>query len=76
MSQQTTQLSDEALAVGTRVEIRNRFDGSWSAGFEVDGSSGGGYWLRRRSDRTVLPVVFLGDDLRPEVRPPPAIDLT
>jgi hypothetical protein len=23
------------LRVGARVEVRNRFDGSWSAGFEV-----------------------------------------
>ena len=75
MSGQTEHLSVEPLAIGTPVEVRNRFDGSWSAGFEVDGISGGAYWLRRLSDGTLLPSVFLNDDVRPESRPSSEIDL-
>lgn len=54
------------LVEGTRVEVRNRLDGTWSRGFEVADATAGGYRLRRLSDRTVLPVVFGDDDVRPE----------
>jgi hypothetical protein len=54
--------------VGVLVEVRNRFDGSWSHGFEIvecltDGASGPRYRLRRLSDRVVLPASFTADDL-------------
>jgi hypothetical protein len=75
MSGQTEHLFVEALAIGTPVEVRNRFNGGWSGGFEVDGMSGGGYWLLRRSDRTLLPAVFLSDDVRPATRPLSDIDV-
>ena len=54
------------LVEGTRVEVRNRLDGTWSRGFEVEDTTAGGYRLRRLSDRTVLPAVFGDDDVRPE----------
>ena len=56
----------ESLAIGTRVEIRNVLTGSWSAGFTVDGRSGGGYWIRRQSDGAVLPMCILRQDVRQE----------
>ena len=43
------------LRVGARVEVRNRFDGSWSAGFEVSAVVDGGYRIRRRGDGSELP---------------------
>ena len=53
---------------GRKVEVRNRFDGSWSGGFEVVEEVDGSYRVRRRSDGAVLPGVFRGDELRPEGR--------
>ena len=55
----------DPLPRGTRVEVRDRFDRSFHAGFEVTRSTAGGYELRRLSDRTELPVVFAPDDVRP-----------
>lgn len=48
----------ELLPKGTRVEVRNHFDQSWSSGFEVAGHEDGGYLVLRRSDGTVLPRTF------------------
>ena len=50
--------------VGTEVEVRSHFRGEWSRGFEVAEATHDGYWLRRLSDRYVLPVEFLGHDVR------------
>ena len=55
------------LAPGTKVEVRNRFDGSWAPGFvvyvvEPDGR----YRLTRLSDSSRLPTTFDRDDLRRE----------
>jgi hypothetical protein len=55
-----------ALEVGTRVEVRKRFDASWARGFEVVDQSEQGYRLRRLSDGSELPLVFDPDDVRPE----------
>jgi hypothetical protein len=55
-----------ALRAGTRVEVRNRFDGSWVGGFEVAGTSGGAYRLVRLSDGEELPVAFDAEDVRRE----------
>jgi hypothetical protein len=52
------------LAVGTSVEVRGHFRGEWSRGFEVAEATHDGYWVRRLSDRYVLPVEFLGPDVR------------
>jgi hypothetical protein len=57
---------------GTRVEVRSRFHQRWSRGFEIyeqvheNGSVG--YRIRRRSDGSVLPAVFDGDEVREERR--------
>jgi hypothetical protein len=53
-----------ALPLGTRVEVRTRYRRSWSNGFEIAGTTTDGYWLRRDSDRSVLPCAFVADDVR------------
>jgi hypothetical protein len=54
------------LAVGTKVEVKQRFDGRFTKGFEVASVDSGGYRLRRQSDGTVLPVVFARAEIRRE----------
>lgn len=57
---------------GVRVEVRSRFEGHWSRGFElhetVDENGLTRYRIRRRSDGTVLPTLFDDDDVREERR--------
>jgi hypothetical protein len=57
-----------ALPTGTRVDVRSRYVGAWSHGFEVAEALGDGYRVKRLSDDTVLPDVFSADDIRPEHR--------
>lgn len=57
---------------GTRVEVRSRFDQRWARGFEIeetvlDGTSTQ-HRVRRRSDNSVLPALFVDDDVREEKR--------
>ena len=56
----------EMLAPGTKVEVRNAFEQSWSRGFLVASQEPGGYLIARRSDGAVLPAVFGPDDVRAE----------
>jgi len=56
------------LRPGTVVEVRSRFDGSWSSGFEVADVEEAGYVIRRLSDGSVLPVPLPLDDVRRERR--------
>ena len=58
------------VRVGSRVEVRNRFDGTWSPGFEVSAVVDDGYRVRRRGDRSELPAEFQADDVRRERRRP------
>jgi len=58
------QSSRTDLTVGTAVEVRGHFRGEWSRGFEVAETTHDGYWVRRLSDRYVLPVEFLDRDVR------------
>jgi hypothetical protein len=55
---------------GTRVEVRSRFDERWARGFEVaevvDEGSDARYKLKRRSDGSVLPTLFVDDEVREE----------
>ena len=58
--------SYEPADSGTRVEVRSRFDQQWVGGFEVAeqvADPGPGYRILRRSDRSVLPVVFAPEDV-------------
>lgn len=54
------------LPLGTRVEVRTGFDGSWSSGFVVEAHTPDGYRLRRRSDDEVLPVELPAEAVRRE----------
>ena len=63
-----TEPVESRLSKGTRVEVRNQYDGAWACGFEVHGSRRGGYVLRRLSDKSVLPTTFDALDLRLEPR--------
>lgn len=65
----TSQRSSEALRAGTPVDVRSRFVGDWSRGFEVaERVDDRGYRVRRLSDGTVLPDVFDEQDVRPQRR--------
>ena len=52
------------FAVGTAIEVRGHFRGEWSRGFAVAETTHDGYWVRRLSDRYVLPVEFSGHEIR------------
>src|SRR5438105_9276711 len=51
-------LSDRGIEVGTEVEVRNRFTGEWSVGFEVVGRADGFFHVRRLRDGAILPAAF------------------
>ena len=55
---------------GSRVEVRSRFDQRWARGFElvevVQAEGEDRYRIRRRSDGSVLPALFIDDDIREE----------
>ncbi|MGH9016348.1 MAG: hypothetical protein ACRDY1_01250 [Acidimicrobiales bacterium] len=57
-------LARDGLATGTPVDVRSRYVGAWSSGFEVAESTQGGYRIRRLSDDSVLPDVFTKEDVR------------
>ena len=63
-----TDMPDTYLAKGTPIDVRNRFVGSWSHGFEVAERVQGGYRVRRLSDDSVLPDIFPSEDVRSERR--------
>jgi len=50
--------------VGMKVAVRNRYLGTWSAGFEVMALHLEGYSIRRTSDGAVLPGVIPFSDVR------------
>jgi hypothetical protein len=54
------------LQPGTRVEIWNDFNQSWSSMFEVADISEEGCRVRRLSDGHVLPGAFPPEAVRPE----------
>lgn len=57
------------LHPGTRVEVRNRFDGSWAPGFELAELVDDQVWqVRRLSDGIVLPRPFPHEEVRRERR--------
>jgi hypothetical protein len=56
----TTETDPDPIPVGTRVEVRSRFIGTWSRGFEVADHRDGNY--------AVLPDDFDPSDVRPERR--------
>ena len=61
------------LEVGSHVEVRDRYQGTWSRGFEISAieiSAIGdkGYRIKRISDGAVLPGTFREDEVRPSRR--------
>jgi hypothetical protein len=54
------------LTVGTKVEVKQRFDGRFTKGFEIAGVDGDRYRLKRLSDATVLPATFGRTEIRRE----------
>lgn len=58
------------MKIGTKVEVRSRFDGSWSGGFSLESEERdedgklSGRKVRRLSDGMVLPMVFDVRDVR------------
>ncbi len=54
------------LSPGTKVDVRNRFQGTWVRGFEVAEVTDEGYRIRRLSDGSVLGELFVRDDVRRE----------
>jgi hypothetical protein len=50
---------------GTSVDVKNRYIGTWSRGFEIAGRVEAGYLIRRLSDGSVLPDPLSFDEVRP-----------
>ncbi|MCL4449508.1 MAG: hypothetical protein M1483_05130 [Actinobacteria bacterium] len=55
------------LTVGSKVDVRNHYLGSWTRGFEIADITDNGYTIRRISDKSILPGEFTADDIRPTV---------
>lgn len=53
------------FGAGDPVEVFVRYNRSWVGGFEIVATLGGGYQLRRSSDRSLLPSITSPADLRP-----------
>jgi hypothetical protein len=60
------QSSRVPLTPGTKVDVRNRYQGTWVRGFEVAEVTAAGYRIRRLSDGTTLADLFSRDDVRRE----------
>ena len=56
--------SDRGIETGTEVEVRNRFTGEWSVGFEVVGRSNGAVRVRRLRDGAIIPAAFRDEEIR------------
>ena len=56
--------ADDAFEPGTAIEVRNRFDGRWSKGFEISAVNADGYRVVRLSDGRELPTLFDPSDIR------------
>jgi hypothetical protein len=61
------------LEIGSDVAVRSTYDGAWSRGFQVaevvDQAGFPCYWIRRRSDNTVLSALVPANDVVPDRRP-------
>ncbi len=55
----------DPLGVGTAVDVRSRYLGSWAQGFEVARRSGAAVWVRRLSDGSVLCEPLQLHEVRP-----------
>lgn len=58
---------DEAFEPGTRIDVRDRFQGTWSRGFAVrEVTEDGRYRVQRVSDGSVVPGTFASTTVRKE----------
>jgi hypothetical protein len=64
----TTSDVGDLIQPGTRVDVRDRFLGSWVRGFEVAEAGEDGYRVLRLSDHSLLPGQFSSNDVRRERR--------
>ena len=55
----------QTLEAGGRIEVWNRFLGSFAGDFEIAAVADSGYHIRRTSDDEVLPRQFSAEDIRP-----------
>ena len=67
MSDQST--GERVLEPGTKVEVRDAYEGFWHRGFVVEEVTDDGYRVRRTSDDSVLPLLAR-DVVRRERRNP------
>ncbi len=58
----------EDLEVGSHVEVRDRYQGTWARGFEISAIEEGRYRVKRISDGAILPGTFSPDEVRPSRR--------
>jgi hypothetical protein len=54
----------EFLSPGSRVSVRDRFQGRWTDGFDIAEIRDSEYVLRRLSDDSILPGSFKPDEVR------------
>lgn len=57
--------TQQELTAGGRIEVWNRYLGSFAGDFVIDSVADGGYRVRRTTDHEVLPRPFAAEDLRP-----------
>ena len=57
------------LRRGALIEVRCRFNGTWSRGFIVDQVDDDGVFVRRLTDGALLPVAFEVTDIRSAISP-------
>ncbi|HUO47422.1 MAG TPA: AAA family ATPase [Acidimicrobiales bacterium] len=57
------------LTPGSRVSVRDRFEGGWADGFDIAEVRGSHYVVRRVSDDSILPDTFAPDDVRITAEP-------
>jgi hypothetical protein len=53
------------LPVGSLVEVRSRYLGTWTRGFQIEDRTDGGYVIRRLSDGSCLPEIVAFDEVAP-----------
>jgi hypothetical protein len=61
---------ERVLEPGTKVEVRDGFEGLWHRGFVVEEVTDEGYLVRRTSDDSVLPTPLTRAVVRRERRNP------
>ena len=60
--------TESRMEIGTAVDVRNRFVGTWSHGFEVAEQVADGYLVKRSSDGSILPQVISRGEVRSDRR--------